>query len=118
MAADAQPRLDLVVATVDRTDDLERLLVSLEAQTHTGFRLVVVDQNADERVDRILAAHPLLEALRLRSARGLSRARNAALPHLEAELVAFPDDDCAYPSDLLEESVSWGASRRSRSWAS
>ena len=105
MAADAQPRLDLVVATVDRTDDLERLLVSLEAQTHTGFRLVVVDQNADERVERILAAHPLLEALRLRSARGLSRARNAALPHLEAELVAFPDDDCAYPSDLLERVV-------------
>ena len=26
-------------------------------------------------------------------------------PHLEAELVAFPDDDCAYPSDLLERVV-------------
>ena len=105
MAADDQLRLDLVVATVDRTDDLERLLGSLETQTHTGFRLVVVDQNADDRVASLLAAHPSLETLRLRSPRGLSRARNAALPHLEAELVAFPDDDCSYPPDLLERVV-------------
>jgi glycosyltransferase involved in cell wall biosynthesis len=34
--------------------------------------------------------------------RGLSRARNVALPHVEADLVAFPDDDCVYPPDLLE----------------
>ena len=40
---------------------------------------------------------------RLRSPRGLSRARNVALSHLEAELVAFPDDDCVYPVDLLEQ---------------
>ena len=101
MAAAEQLRLDLVVATVDRTDDLERLLGSLASQTHTAFRLVVVDQNEDARVTALLAAHPTLATLHLRSARGLSRARNAALPHLEADLVAFPDDDCSYPPDLL-----------------
>ena len=40
--------------------------------------------------------------MRLRSSRGLSRARNEALPRLEADAVAFPDDDCEYPDDLLE----------------
>ncbi len=39
--------------------------------------------------------------LRLGSERGLSRARNAALQALDAGLVAFPDDDCSYPPDLL-----------------
>ena len=39
---------------------------------------------------------------RLRSPRGLARARNAALTHLSADVVAFPDDDCVYPSDLLQ----------------
>lgn len=101
MAAAEHLRLDLVVATVDRTDDLARLLGSLASQTHTAFRLVVVDQNEDGRVAALLAAHPTLARLHLRSARGLSRARNAALPHLEADLVAFPDDDCSYPPDLL-----------------
>lgn len=102
--AEAAPdlRFDLVVATVDRTAELEALLHSLEAQTHRRFRLVVVDQNADDRVAELLAAHDGLDVLHLRSARGLSRARNAALPALTADLVAFPDDDCRYAPDLLE----------------
>jgi glycosyltransferase involved in cell wall biosynthesis len=95
-------RFDLVVATVDRTDDLERLLASLEHQTHRAFRIVVVDQNDDDRVDRAVAGHPRLELVRVRSARGLSRARNAALSTLTGDVVAFPDDDCLYAPDLLE----------------
>lgn len=96
------PSLDLVVATVDRIDDLAALLDSLSDQTHRRFRVVVVDQNEDDRVTRLLAEHPSLETLHLRSERGLSRARNRALPALAADLVAFPDDDCRYPRDLLE----------------
>ena len=95
-------RFDLVVATVDRTEPLAALLASLEAQTHRRFRVVVVDQNADERVAMLLASHPGLETLHLRSARGLSRARNVALPRLTGDVVAFPDDDCTYTPDLLE----------------
>ena len=94
-------RFDLVTATVDRTDPLEELLRSLAAQTHRALRLVVVDQNADDRVAALLAASHDLEVLHLRSPRGLSRARNVALPALSADLVAFPDDDCRYPPDLL-----------------
>jgi len=95
-------RFDLVVATVDRTDDLATLLHALDVQTHRAFRLVVVDQNDDDRVASLLVTHPTLDVLHLRSGRGLSRARNAALPHLTADVIAFPDDDCAYPADLLE----------------
>jgi glycosyltransferase involved in cell wall biosynthesis len=88
---------DLVVATVGRTAELGRFLDSLNAQTHRDFRVLVVDQNTDDRVV------PLLEgrAERLRSAPGLSRARNMALPELTGDVVAFPDDDCVYPPDLL-----------------
>jgi glycosyltransferase involved in cell wall biosynthesis len=95
-------RFDLVVATVDRTDDLEQLLASLEDQTHRAFRVVVVDQNGDDRVDRLLARYAGFDVVRLRSPRGLSRARNVALSTLTADVVAFPDDDCTYAHDLLE----------------
>ena len=95
-------RFDLVVATVDRTEDLDAFLASLEPQTHRAFRVVVVDQNDDDRVVQVLEAHPALQTLHLRSPRGLSRARNAALASLSADVVAFPDDDCLYPPDLLE----------------
>lgn len=93
---------DLVVATIDRVEELRRLLESLERQTHKDFRLLVADQNDDDRVERLLAGHPSVRAERLRAPRGLSRARNAALPRVQADVVAFPDDDCVYPDDLLE----------------
>lgn len=95
-------RFDLVVATVDRTAELETLLHSLEGQTHRRFRLVVVDQNADDRVAELVSSHAALDVLHLHSSRGLSRARNAALPVLTGDVVAFPDDDCRYPPELLE----------------
>jgi GT2 family glycosyltransferase len=93
---------DLVVATVGRTAELSSLLDSLATQTHHLARVVVVDQNDDDRLAPVLGAHPSLAIERLASSPGLSRARNRALPHLAAELVAFPDDDCVYPPDLLE----------------
>jgi glycosyltransferase involved in cell wall biosynthesis len=95
------PSFDLVVATVDRAEELGRFLDSLEAQRYPRARVIVVDQGD---VDAAVAALEgrSLEIIRLRSQRGLSRARNEALPHLRADLVAFPDDDCTYPEGLLE----------------
>jgi glycosyltransferase involved in cell wall biosynthesis len=102
VAAAELPSFDLVVATVGRTEQLDVLLASLERQTHPRFRVLLVDQNEDDRVDAVLAGHPSLQVEHLRSPRGLSRARNAALPRVTADLVAFPDDDCVYPDDSLE----------------
>jgi glycosyltransferase involved in cell wall biosynthesis len=82
--------------------ELERLLASLDRQTHRSFTVRVVDQNGDDRVRHVLAAFPDLDIAHLDSPPGLSRARNTALPGLSADLVAFPDDDCVYPDDLLE----------------
>lgn len=96
------PAVDLVVATVGRSAELDGLLASLEGQTHGRLRVLLVDQNEDDRVGAAAARHALLDLVHLRSPRGLSRARNAALPHLTADVVAFPDDDCTYPADLLE----------------
>ncbi|MEP6892603.1 MAG: glycosyltransferase family A protein [Gaiellaceae bacterium] len=102
MAAAGLPSFDLVVATVGRVQELERLLSSLEKQTYGAFRILLVDQNDDDRLSEALSRHPGLEIERLRAPRGLSRARNAALARVTANLVAFPDDDCVYPADLLE----------------
>lgn len=93
---------DLVVATLGRVTELGRLLDSLETQTHRAFRVLVVDQNPDERLEPVLSGRSL-ELVRLTSPPGLSRARNAALPHVIADVVAFPDDDCVYAASLLEE---------------
>jgi glycosyltransferase involved in cell wall biosynthesis len=104
---------DLVVATIDRVDELDRLLDSLERQTHRDFRILLVDQNEGDVLSAVIRAHPTLEVERLRAPGGLSHARNAALPHLRGDLVAFPDDDCTFPSDLLERVAARFATDRS-----
>jgi glycosyltransferase involved in cell wall biosynthesis len=95
------PSFDLVVATLGRVSELGRLLDSLAAQTRRAFRVLVVDQNDDDRIERALARGEL-DLVRLPAPPGLAHARNRALPELRAEVVAFPDDDCVYPPDLLE----------------
>lgn len=102
MARPELPSFDLVLATVGRTSELEAFLGSLEAQSHMGFRVLLVDQNEDERLAPMLVEHGGLDVVHLRAERGLSRARNVALPEVRADVVAFPDDDCVYPADLLE----------------
>jgi GT2 family glycosyltransferase len=97
------PSFDLVVATVDRVAELERLLASLEAQTHRDLRVLLVDQNEDDRLESILQEERPFDLVRLRSERGLSRARNGALGEISADLVAFPDDDCVFAPGLLEQ---------------
>jgi glycosyltransferase involved in cell wall biosynthesis len=95
-------RASLIVATLGRTDALDRLLKSLENQTHKDLEVWFVDQNEDDRVARVIERFPNLEIHHLRSPKGLSRARNVALPQVTGEIVAFPDDDCWYPPTLLE----------------
>jgi glycosyltransferase involved in cell wall biosynthesis len=95
------PSFDLVLATVDRVDELRPLLESLERQTHRAFRLLVVDQNDDDRLREVLSDRGI-DVVRITAGRGLSSARNAALPQLRADVIAFPDDDCVYSDDLLE----------------
>lgn len=95
------PSFDLVVATIGRTAELDRLLGSLGTQTYRTFRLIVVDQNIDDRLSVTLAT-PEFDVLHLTAPPGLAGARNTAMRSLAADVVAFPDDDCAYPPHLLE----------------
>jgi GT2 family glycosyltransferase len=97
----ASASFDLVVATVDRTEELGRFLDSLAAQRYPAVRVLAVDQNGDGRLEAVFAGRDL-DIVRLESEHGLSRARNVGLASVAADIVAFPDDDCEYPPGLLE----------------
>ena len=93
---------DIVLATAGRSSELERLLDSLATQSHRHFRLIVVDQNPDARLAPILERYAdRVPVLRLTSPVGLSRARNVGIHAVTGDVVAFADDDCWYPVDLL-----------------
>jgi glycosyltransferase involved in cell wall biosynthesis len=65
--------------------------------------VIIADQNCDDRLSPILASfESAFPIIHLTVKPGLSRARNIALKCTEANVVAFPDDDCWYPPNLLE----------------
>jgi glycosyltransferase involved in cell wall biosynthesis len=101
-----EPAIDLIVSTIGRASELGSLLASLEAQSYRRFRVIVVDQNDDDRLEHVLAPYEQsLLIVRLRSGTGLNRGRNEGLRHADGDIVAFPDDDCWYPADLLQHVV-------------
>ena len=96
-------KFSLVLATRGRVLELHRFLDALERQTYRDFELLVVDQNPDDRLVRILTCpQTRFRISHLRSKPGLSRARNLGLQFAHGDIVAFPDDDCWYSPDLLE----------------
>ncbi|BDG71799.1 glycosyltransferase family 2 protein [Roseomonas fluvialis] len=97
-------RFSLVVATLGRDAEVGELLDSLLAQRRSDVEVIIVDQNEDDRLGAIEAAHaPRIALRRLRSAvRSANHARNLGLRHARGEIVSFPDDDCLYPPGVLD----------------
>lgn len=98
------PSISLVLATVGRGDDLDRLFGSLAGQTFRDFEVIVVDQNDDQRLaPRLARARRLgLTVYELKqSPPNLAAARNAGIAVARGLWLGFPDDDCWYEPQAL-----------------
>jgi glycosyltransferase involved in cell wall biosynthesis len=104
MQGGEMPIFSLIIATRGRTSELHRFFAALEAADTRDCECIVVDQNPDERLEEVLLPwHDRIVIKRVRSAPGLSRARNIGLVHATGDILAFPDDDCWYSPALLGE---------------
>lgn len=107
-AAVVKSSLVLITATRNRAEPLRRLLASLVAQEFPDMHIILVDQSSESGVrqnkhlvdmfsDSLNITHIVSAGL------GLSRARNEGLALVQgADVIAFPDDDCYYPPDLVK----------------
>jgi len=93
----------LIVATRGRVEELAALFDSLLAQDAPALEVIVVDQNADDRLAPIIAGYtgrlPLL--WRRSAVANANHARNLGLVLARGPIVGFPDDDCTLPPGLL-----------------
>lgn len=99
-------RVSLVMATLGRTSEIDRCVDSLAAQTCQDFELIVVDQNPDDRLVPVVerARELGLDCLHLRQSEpNLCMARNAGIAQAAGEIIAFPDDDCWYEAESIEQ---------------
>ncbi|WP_180962566.1 glycosyltransferase family 2 protein [Salimicrobium jeotgali] len=95
-------KFSLILCTLGRTDLVGNFITSISSQTYQNLELIIVDQNEDERIHQLLKGmEPDFPVLHLSCEKGLSKSRNEGLKYASGEIVAFPDDDCLYPEDLL-----------------
>lgn len=96
----------VVVATLDRPDDMERFLDSLAHQTHLPDELVVVDAGAKYPIEGLLEqrlGESGVQIVYLRSEPGLCVQRNRALDVVTSQVVLFFDDDVLLEPTYIEE---------------
>jgi glycosyltransferase involved in cell wall biosynthesis len=96
-------KFSLIIATKGRVDELAKAIDSIFGQTWREWEVILSDQNDDDRVNAFLAERGWSgRVIVVKSSAGASRGRNAGIERATGDILGFPDDDCAYPTALLE----------------
>jgi len=100
-----QDGLSLICATNNRDKELHRLLQSLAQQTNKNFEIIIVDQNQSDLATNVIGQFSdLLKIVHVPSViSSNTKARNLGVKYANYPWLAFPDDDCWYPPDLIED---------------
>jgi glycosyltransferase involved in cell wall biosynthesis len=93
LAQNVPPETAVVIPTRDRWPLVRAALATALAQVDAPVRVVVVDDGSSEAPGVLAGLDDRVELLRNTSSRGVSAARNRGLAHVDAEWVAFLDDD-------------------------
>jgi glycosyltransferase involved in cell wall biosynthesis len=102
LRAEGDPALSLIVCTVGRGRELERLLTSLAEQRLSSFEVILVDQSPDDRLSNMISRYAARFPIKhLHSLPGLSKARNVGLRSAKGGVIGFPDDDCWYETTTV-----------------
>lgn len=98
-------RFSLILATYGRYKEVETLLQSLLLQSFHDYELIIVDQNPKGFLQNIIDkySNEIKIVYIHESSKGLSSARNTGLKRASGEIIGFPDDDCVYEQDTLEQ---------------
>jgi GT2 family glycosyltransferase len=102
----ANRRIDVVIATYNRHERLNRCLWALERQTVQEFGVIVVDDGSSPGVDSTIASEHFqklaLTVIRTPANGGPGAARNIGVAQSTAELILFIDDDIDADPELIE----------------
>lgn len=96
--------IDIIVPVYNNEDYVEDCIKSIQAQTFTDFRLIVVDDGSTDRsgeiCDRLSREDKRIEVIHQKNG-GVSSARNAGLAALRSPYFCFVDSDDLVHMDYL-----------------
>lgn len=116
-------KFSLILCTLGpREEQLRLFLDSLNNQLFNldDVELIIVDQNEHNRNMDLLSDYPRVKSISkfIKSSKGLSRSRNVGLSYSQGEIIAFPDDDCIYETNVLNDVYDFFNNNRSISFIS
>lgn len=91
--------ISLVVATLG-TRDLRPFLASLKEQTNKAYECIIIDQSPSRDLEALKSAYPDIIYIHSDN-KGNSLNRNLGIKAAKFPIIGFPDDDCAYTPDVI-----------------
>lgn len=101
-------KIDIIIPTYNRPDDLKRCLESLSVQTFpkSDFNVIVVDDGSPQDLKSIIDAFSdklNITYIKKKKQEGPASARNEGLKQANASIIAFTDDHCVLDKNWLSE---------------
>lgn len=96
----------LVIATLGRKKELLELIESIKNSDYetNNLEIIIVDQNEKGFLDKELSKFENLNIKHIHSdIKGLSYNRNIGLSYASGDIICFPDDDCKFYENTLNE---------------
>lgn len=98
-------RFSIIIPTVNRVKETLMMLDSLMIQSFLDFEVLLIDQNdVDILSEKIKKYNNLYSIKHIKTkVKGASNARNTGIKNANGEILLFPDDDCEYHKQFLQE---------------
>lgn len=98
-------KFSLIMATYGETKVpfIKKFIEGLKNQTYKDFELIIVDQNEGNIVKDLIKDIKSDFITCIKCSPGLSHARNKGMRYAKGQILAFPDDDCLYPENMLKD---------------
>jgi glycosyltransferase involved in cell wall biosynthesis len=95
------PKVTVIIPTLNRYKYLDRCIKDLESQTYKNFELIVVDQSEPHN-DSFYKGRNIDIKLFYQPEKGLWKARNDAIRNSKGEFLLFYDDDSLVDTNWIE----------------
>jgi glycosyltransferase involved in cell wall biosynthesis len=96
--------ISVIIATYSRYVELKNMLASIINQNYKEFEVIIVDQNNDTRINKIIQEIGIsLKKLKVikQQRNNLSEARNRGIERAIGDIYFFPDDDSIIPHNFF-----------------
>lgn len=109
------PLVSVIVATYRRKEPLKKALVSLAKQTYTNFEIVLVDDNCNEKWNKIVKKivndfkleypNVIINYIINNQNQGSAKTRNIGIENAKGKYVTFLDDDDIYLPEKIKKQL-------------